>query len=91
MSNSGSTGSFTDSTGFSVLGDTLQIPNYHFKAAPVPSLAHGENVDIVFGYRISNKKPVVAKVSPNSLRLEREYYIMKRLYQLSDGSSFLGN
>ncbi|KAF1799121.1 hypothetical protein V8B55DRAFT_1519445 [Mucor lusitanicus] len=89
MSNSGSTGSFTDSTGFSVLGDALQIPNYHFRAAPVPSLAHGENVDIVFGYRISNKKPVVAKVSPNSLRLEREYYIMKRLYQLSDGSSFL--
>jgi hypothetical protein len=40
--------------------------------------------------RISNKKPVVAKVSPNSLRLEREYYIMKRLYQLGDGPSFLG-
>ncbi|CEP08745.1 hypothetical protein [Parasitella parasitica] len=89
MSNSGSTGSFTDSTGFSIIGDALQIPNYHFRAAPVPSLAHGENVDIVFGYRISNKKPVVAKVSPNSLRLEREYYIMKRLYQLGDGSSFL--
>ncbi|KAI9352389.1 hypothetical protein BD770DRAFT_445542 [Pilaira anomala] len=89
MSNSGSTGSFTDSTGFSVMSDTLQIPNYHFKSAPVPSLAHGENVDIVSGYRISNKKPVVAKVSPNSLRLEREYYIMKRLFQLSDGSSFL--
>lgn len=89
MSNSGSTGSFTESTGFSIVGDTLQIPNYHFKAAPVPSLTHGENVDIVFGYRISNKKPVVAKVSPNSLRLEREYYIMKRLYQLGDGSSFL--
>ncbi|KAI9487280.1 MAG: hypothetical protein EXX96DRAFT_552526 [Benjaminiella poitrasii] len=89
MSNSGSTGSFTDSTGFSTLGDTLQIPNYHFKAVPTPSLAHGENVDIVFGYRISNKKPVVAKISPNSLRLEREYYIMKRLYQLGDGSSFL--
>ena len=45
----------------------------------------------LFTCRISNKKPVVAKVSPNSLRLEREYYIMKRLYQLSDGSSFLGN
>ncbi|KAI8638914.1 hypothetical protein BD408DRAFT_446418 [Parasitella parasitica] len=90
MSNSGSTtGSFTDSTGFSIVGDALQIPNYHFRTAPVPSLAHGENVDIVFGYRISNKKPVVAKVSPNSLRLEREYYIMKRLYQLNDGSSFL--
>lgn len=54
MSNSGSTGSFTDSTGFSVLGDALQIPNYHFRAAPVPSLAHGENVDIVFGYRYDN-------------------------------------
>lgn len=51
MSNSGSTGSFTDSTGVSVLGDGLQIPNYHFKAAPVASFAHGENVDIVFGYR----------------------------------------
>ncbi|KAI7900513.1 uncharacterized protein BX663DRAFT_517888 [Cokeromyces recurvatus] len=89
MSNSGSTGSITDSTGFSMLGDALQIPNYHFKAAPIPSLAHGESVDIVFGYRISNKKPVVAKMSPNSLRLEREYYIIKRLYQLSDGSSFL--
>ncbi|OBZ88971.1 Peroxide stress-activated histidine kinase mak2 [Choanephora cucurbitarum] len=89
MSNSGSTGSLTDSTGHSIFGDILQIPNYHFKAAPIPSLAHGENVDIVFGYRISNKKPVVAKVSPNSLRLEREYYIMKRLYQLGDGSSFL--
>lgn len=47
MSNSGS----TESTGFSIVGDTLQIPNYHFKAAPVPSLTHGENVDIVFGYR----------------------------------------
>ena len=48
-------------------------------------------IDFFSCYRISNKKPVVAKVSPNSLRLEREYYIMKRLYQLSDGSSFLGN
>ncbi|KAI8987483.1 hypothetical protein BDF20DRAFT_850535 [Mycotypha africana] len=91
MSNSGSTGSFSDSitTGVSGLGDTLQIPNYHFKSAPVPSIAHGENVEIVFGYRISNKKPVVAKVSPNSLKLEREYYVMKRLYQIGDGSSYL--
>lgn len=55
MSNSGSTGSFTDSTGYTggvcSMGDTLQIPNYHFKGVPIPSLAHGENVDIVFGYR----------------------------------------
>ena len=40
--------------------------------------------------RISNKKPVIAKVSASSLKLEREYYIMKRLYQLTDGGSFLG-
>ncbi|KAI8374713.1 uncharacterized protein BYT42DRAFT_577365 [Radiomyces spectabilis] len=90
MSNSGSTGSYTDSTGFTgLLGDTLQIPGYHFKAAPTPSLAHGENIDIVYGYKITNKKPVVAKVSPSSLRLEREFYIMKRLYNMPDGPSFL--
>ncbi|EIE91775.1 hypothetical protein RO3G_16486 [Rhizopus delemar RA 99-880] len=89
MSNSGSTGSYTDSTGLSLLGDSLQIPNYHFKSQPIPSLVYGENVDIVFGYRISNKKPVIAKISGNSLKLEREYYIMKRLYQLTDGGSFL--
>lgn len=51
MSNSGSTGSYTDSTGLSLLGDNLQIPNYHFKSPPIPSFAYGENIDIVFGYR----------------------------------------
>ncbi|KAG1473267.1 hypothetical protein G6F56_001051 [Rhizopus delemar] len=89
MSNSGSTGSYTDSSGPSILGDSLQIPNYHFKSPAIPSLVYGEHVDIMYGYRISNKKPVVAKVSANSLRLEREYYIMKRLFQLTDGGSFL--
>ncbi|KAI9279158.1 hypothetical protein BY458DRAFT_503330 [Sporodiniella umbellata] len=89
MSNSGSTGSYTDSSGPSILGDSLQIPNYHFKSPAIPSLVYGEHVDILYGYRISNKKPVVAKVSANSLKLEREYYIMRRLFQLTDGGSFL--
>jgi hypothetical protein len=51
MSTTDSTSSFTDSSGISVLGDSLQIPNYHFKGAPISSLTHGENVDIIFGYR----------------------------------------
>ncbi|KAG0194465.1 hypothetical protein DFQ28_010548, partial [Apophysomyces sp. BC1034] len=89
MSNSGSSGSFADSTGFRMVGDVLQIPGYHFKTTPTPSLAHGENVDIVYGYRILNKKPVIAKISASSLRLEREFRILQRLHQLSDGSSLL--
>ncbi|KAI9021513.1 hypothetical protein CLU79DRAFT_703166 [Phycomyces nitens] len=89
MSNSGSTISYNEQTNYNVIGDTLQIPGYHFKSAPTTCLVHGENIDIIYGYRISNKKPVVAKVSPNSLRLEREFYIMKRLYQLTDGPSYL--
>ncbi|KAF7722487.1 hypothetical protein EC973_003107 [Apophysomyces ossiformis] len=89
MSNSGSSGSITDSAGFRMVGNLLQIPGYHFKATPTPSLAHGENVDIVYGYRILNKKPVIAKVSPASLRLEREFHIMQRLHQQPDGSLFL--
>ena len=42
-------------------------------------------------YRISNKSSVVGKVSSSSLQLEREFYIMKKLYQYIDGSLHLGN
>ncbi|KAI9494151.1 hypothetical protein BDB00DRAFT_819835 [Zychaea mexicana] len=64
------------------------VQGYHF-IYPTPILAHSENVDVVCGFRISNKSPVVAKVSSSSLRLEREFYIMKKLYQYNDGPSHI--
>ncbi|KAI7875162.1 hypothetical protein K492DRAFT_168413 [Lichtheimia hyalospora FSU 10163] len=39
--------------------------------------------------RLSDKTAVVAKVSVASLQLEREFYIIKRLYQSNDGSQYL--
>ena len=92
MSNSASSSSVTGgSLGFtSVLTSTLSLPRYHFKAGSTLDLSHGENVDIVHGWRVSTQEPVVAKVAVNSLRLEREFYVMKKLYHYSDGPSFLG-
>ncbi|KAI7876513.1 hypothetical protein K492DRAFT_210311 [Lichtheimia hyalospora FSU 10163] len=89
MSNSGSgSGSLPECTG-ALATNTLHITGYHFKSVVTPCLTHGENVDIVHGYRISNKKPVMAKVSNNSLELEREFYGMKRLYNLPDGPTYI--
>ncbi|KAI7853030.1 hypothetical protein BDC45DRAFT_174217 [Circinella umbellata] len=92
MSNCESNASQTDlpSPG-SVLTGPLVISGYHFESLPAQTLAHGgENVDVIYGYKISNKTPVIAKIScTSSLRLEREFYIMKRLYQISDGPLYL--
>lgn len=44
----------------------------------------------VYLHRLSDKTAVVAKVSVASLLLEREFYIIKRLYQTNDGSHYLG-
>ncbi|KAI7858865.1 hypothetical protein BDC45DRAFT_497792 [Circinella umbellata] len=91
MSNSTSNSSVTGgSVGIkSVLTGTLSLPRYHFKAESTCDLSHGENIDIVHGWRVSTQEAVVAKVAANSLRLEREYYVMKKLYHYSDGPSFL--
>lgn len=51
MSNSGSgTGSLPEWTG-ALATNTLHITGYHFKSVVTPCLTHGENVDIVHGYR----------------------------------------
>ncbi|KAI8140084.1 hypothetical protein BJV82DRAFT_715928 [Fennellomyces sp. T-0311] len=91
MSNSESGSSLTTgSMGIaSMLTSTLHIPGYHFKAGSIRSLAHGENTDIIYGYRISSKSAVVAKVSTSSQRFEREYYVMKKLYHYRDGKTFV--
>ncbi|KAI9489180.1 hypothetical protein BDB00DRAFT_876728 [Zychaea mexicana] len=90
MSNTLSTSSVTGSArATSVLPGTLHLNGYHFKAGSTLDLSHGENVDVVYGYRISTQDAVVAKVSTSTLRLEREYYVMKKLYHYIDGSSYL--
>ncbi|KAI8148772.1 hypothetical protein BJV82DRAFT_198053 [Fennellomyces sp. T-0311] len=86
MPDSHSSGSVNATT---VLTGPLHIPGYHFKSETTPSLAHGENVDIVYGFRITTRSPIVAKVSTDSLRFEREFYIMRKLYQYKDGSSYI--
>ncbi|KAI9491307.1 hypothetical protein BDB00DRAFT_833957 [Zychaea mexicana] len=73
----------------SVLTDQLVVSGYRFTSATTPSLAHGENCDIVHGYRITNRSAVVAKASTDSLRFEREFFIMKKLYQYKDGPSYI--
>ncbi|KAI8138424.1 hypothetical protein BJV82DRAFT_631487 [Fennellomyces sp. T-0311] len=79
----------TGSVHRSVSPSNLHIPGYHFTTFTTSGSAYCENVDIVFGYRISDKKPVVAKYSTSSFRLEREYYIMKKLYQYEDGPLYI--
>ncbi|KAI9245237.1 hypothetical protein BDA99DRAFT_290142 [Phascolomyces articulosus] len=80
------TGSTTLHNMFS--GNLPYIKGYHFTKPP-SSLTHYENVEVISGYRIKNKSLVVAKVSSSSLRLEREFYIMKKLYQYNEGPSYL--
>ena len=41
--------------------------------------------------RISTKKRVLAKVAKNSSsNLEREFYLIKRLYEFPEGPSYIG-
>ncbi|CAO3595488.1 unnamed protein product [Absidia cylindrospora] len=48
-----------------------------------------DNVLVAFGRRIRDGLPVVAKLSYQGLRLEREYHIAQRLYKFSDASQVL--
>lgn len=44
----------------------------------------------IMSARLSNKSPVVAKVSTNAFQLEREFYVIKKLYQKDEAPSYLG-
>ncbi|KAI7873653.1 hypothetical protein K492DRAFT_223486 [Lichtheimia hyalospora FSU 10163] len=72
------------------IAGALQVPGYHFtNAKHIPIADHYDNVTLVNGYRVSDKRAVVAKVSNNSLQIEREYYIIRQLYQTADGPMYL--
>ncbi|KAI9275770.1 hypothetical protein BDA99DRAFT_431313 [Phascolomyces articulosus] len=83
--NGSTTGSNNSGSNFS---GTLSIQGYHFIASTTLVLTHGDKVNLIHGYKISSKKPVIAKVSSNTTQLEREFYLMKRVYQLTDGPSY---
>jgi hypothetical protein len=87
---SGSSRSANDTSAHSFFSDDmLQMQGYHF-GTPISGSDTGESNDFARGYRIADRKPVVAKFSSNSLKLEREYHTMRRLYQQPDGPKFIG-
>ncbi|CDS09583.1 hypothetical protein LRAMOSA10943 [Lichtheimia ramosa] len=90
MSSTGSSSVLSDGVIRSRVAEALQISGYHFtNATQVPIADHYDNVTLVNGYRVSDKRAVVAKVSSNSLQVEREYYIIRQLYQTADGPLYL--
>ncbi|KAI7876512.1 hypothetical protein K492DRAFT_210310 [Lichtheimia hyalospora FSU 10163] len=91
-----SSGSLCDRSVRNRLADVLHITGYHFvNAACVQSVDRSNNNNISLGdadgfcNRVSDKLAVVAKVSNNNFQLEREYYIIKQLYQTADGPQYL--
>lgn len=88
---SGSARSVNDASAHSFFSDDLlQMQGYHF-SAPVSGSDTGESTDFARGYRIADRKPVIAKFSTNSLKLEREFHTLRRLYQQPDGYKYIGN
>ncbi|KAI9243547.1 hypothetical protein BDA99DRAFT_530153 [Phascolomyces articulosus] len=75
---------------FNVNYDTynILIPNYTFgKATLLPG--SGGLMAIAIGKRQSDGLPVLVKLSPYAIRLEREYYIARRLYAQPDGKRYI--
>ncbi|KAG0187507.1 hypothetical protein DFQ28_006262 [Apophysomyces sp. BC1034] len=67
---------------------TVRIPKYSFgKATLLPG--SGGLMAIAIGKRTADGWPVLAKLSPYAIRLEREYYIARRLYAQSDGKKHI--
>ncbi|KAI8141207.1 hypothetical protein BJV82DRAFT_518864 [Fennellomyces sp. T-0311] len=67
--------------------EITKINGYTFEP---PKLLEGvDNVAIAYGQRNRDRLPVVAKLSYHTLRLEREYHIVKRLYRYADAKQHL--
>ncbi|KAI8334588.1 hypothetical protein BC941DRAFT_431619 [Chlamydoabsidia padenii] len=68
--------------------DSIRINGYTLKtASPL-----GKDIDpaiVAFGERNRDGLPIVAKLSNQGLRLEREYHIAQRLYRFSEAQQFL--
>ncbi|GAA5806716.1 hypothetical protein MFLAVUS_000064 [Mucor flavus] len=77
---------------FNVNYDTLEIriPNYTFGKA-IELAGAGGLIAVSLGKRNTDNKVVLAKVSPHSVRLEREFYVSKRLHALPGGAKYVTN
>ncbi|KAI9489290.1 hypothetical protein BDB00DRAFT_843739 [Zychaea mexicana] len=67
---------------------TILIPNYTF-GKPTLLPGSGGLMAIAIGKRLSDGLPVLVKLSPYAIRLEREYYIARRLYTQPDGKRYI--
>ncbi|KAI8379176.1 uncharacterized protein BYT42DRAFT_316414 [Radiomyces spectabilis] len=67
---------------------TIRIPNYVFEN---PTILPGTcaSMGLALGRRLVDNLPVVVKLSPYSIRLEREYYVARRLYAQPDGPNYI--
>ncbi|CAO3647909.1 unnamed protein product [Cunninghamella blakesleeana] len=68
--------------------NTIKINGYTLNSV-YPLEKGSDNVIVAFGIRIKDKLPIVAKLSYQGLRLEREYHIVKRLYGLTGSTQLL--
>ncbi|ORX58155.1 hypothetical protein DM01DRAFT_1219791 [Hesseltinella vesiculosa] len=66
---------------------TVKIPGYNLISVKVEN--DNDHVLIALGTRLADDLPVIAKLSYQGLRLEREYHIAKRLYRLASGHQVL--
>ncbi|KAI9257050.1 hypothetical protein EDC94DRAFT_564880 [Helicostylum pulchrum] len=65
----------------------IEVTGYHFN---IPSLLEGvDDIAIAHGVRNRDKLLVVAKLSHQPLRLEREFHIVQRLYRQSSAKELL--
>ncbi|RUS30581.1 hypothetical protein BC938DRAFT_479218, partial [Jimgerdemannia flammicorona] len=69
---------------YSYDGVRLAIPDYEFGLV-IPLLGKTDQIGFAYGYRISDRLPVVVKLSLHSLHLEREYHIYRQLMSQPEG------
>ncbi|KAI8372185.1 hypothetical protein BD560DRAFT_434473 [Blakeslea trispora] len=68
----------------------INIPNYTFGKA-IELAGAGGLIAVSIGKRNKDNKVILAKLSPHSVRLEREYYVTKRLYSITSGEKYVPN
>ncbi|KAI8329760.1 hypothetical protein BC941DRAFT_476131 [Chlamydoabsidia padenii] len=68
--------------------DSIKIKGYTFDPAS-PLDNDSDNVLVICGERTRDSLPIVAKLSYQGLRLEREYHIAQRLYRFPEAQQLL--
>ncbi|RUP47930.1 hypothetical protein BC936DRAFT_145161, partial [Jimgerdemannia flammicorona] len=70
--------------------EILVVPGYSFGRSISKTTDYGDRIGVAYGYRTADRLPVLAKVTyQQSLILERQFHITKRLCEQPEGSSFV--